>query len=133
MIHWNDVFGLQEEKTSEFQIIEGRFLTPLELFLPGLVPKESLNAHFQMILPLKWKDEKYKPLCVHLAGTGDHVSVVLITFTFDSFLFIPDFVSVLLAKKKFFGETAATGRKHRRYFARKSILWAAKTGASDVR
>lgn len=55
--------------------------------MPGLVPKESLNAHFQMILPLKWKDEKYKPLCVHLAGTGDHVSTRLNHFSFDSFLF----------------------------------------------
>lgn len=64
---------LQEEKTSECRIIEGRFLTPMELYLPGLVPKESLDAHFQLILPLKWKDENYKPICVHLAGTGDHV------------------------------------------------------------
>lgn len=64
----------QEERTSECQIIEGKFLTPMEIFLPGLVPKESLTAHFQMILPLKWNDEKYKPICIHLAGTGDQVS-----------------------------------------------------------
>lgn len=88
MIHWIDIYKkkkkycstyvicvllLQAEKTSECRIIEGRFLSPMEIFLPGLVPKESLNAHFQMILPLKWKDEKYKPICIHLAGTGDHV------------------------------------------------------------
>lgn len=66
---------LQEEKTSDCQIIEGRFVTPLEFHLPGIVPKESVDAHFQMILPLKWKNEKYKPMCVHLAGTGDQVSV----------------------------------------------------------
>lgn len=66
-------FIIKEEKTSECQIIEGRFLTPMEIFLPGLVPKESLDAHFQMILPLKWKNTKYKPICVHLAGTGDQV------------------------------------------------------------
>lgn len=50
-------------------------MTPMEFHLPGLVPKESIDAHFQMILPLKWKNEKYKPICVHLAGTGDHVSL----------------------------------------------------------
>lgn len=54
-------------------MIEGRFITPMELYLPGLVPKESIEAHFQVILPLKWRDDKHKPICVHLAGTGDHV------------------------------------------------------------
>lgn len=49
----------------------------MELYLPGLVPKESIEAHFQVILPLKWRDEKYKPICVHLAGTGDHVRLVM--------------------------------------------------------
>lgn len=47
-------------------------MTPLELYLPGLVPEEAQDAHFQMMLPLKWKEHDYKPVCVHLAGTGDH-------------------------------------------------------------
>lgn len=34
---------------------------------------EIEDAYFQMILPLKWKSE-YKPVCIHLAGTGDHVT-----------------------------------------------------------
>lgn len=63
----------KETDTSDSKIIEGKFLTPLELYLPGLVPDEAKDAHFQMILPKKWADEDYKPVCLHLAGTGDHV------------------------------------------------------------
>ncbi|KAG4076289.1 hypothetical protein HA402_014838 [Bradysia odoriphaga] len=62
----------KEEKTTDFHIIEGKFLTPLELYLPGLVPKAARDAHFQMLLPLRWPDENFKPVCVHFAGTGDH-------------------------------------------------------------
>ncbi|CRK90015.1 CLUMA_CG003741, isoform A [Clunio marinus] len=62
----------KEENTSDCKIIEGKFLTPLELFLPGLIPEEAKDAHFQMILPHKWQEENYKPICLHLAGTGDH-------------------------------------------------------------
>lgn len=68
-----NIWKLQHEKKSDCQIIEGHFITPMEAYLPGLVPQESLLAHFQLILPLKWRDEKYKPICVHLAGTGDQV------------------------------------------------------------
>jgi len=28
---------------------------------------------FQMILPKVWPDSRKRPVCVHLAGTGDHV------------------------------------------------------------
>ncbi|KAJ6646831.1 Protein ABHD18 [Pseudolycoriella hygida] len=62
----------KEEKTSDYHVIEGKFVTPLELYLPGLVPKAAQEAHFQMLLPLTWADENYKPVCVHFAGTGDH-------------------------------------------------------------
>lgn len=34
---------------------------------------EIKDAYFQMILPKKWKAEDYKPVCIHFAGTGDHV------------------------------------------------------------
>lgn len=53
-------------------ILEGNFKTPFEFHLPGLVPKASQKAFFQVILPKKWNDEKHKPMCIHLAGTGDH-------------------------------------------------------------
>lgn len=62
----------KEELTSDCKILEGKFKTPLEIYLPGLVPDVVQNAHFQILLPLKWNDERYKPMCIHLAGTGDH-------------------------------------------------------------
>lgn len=62
----------KEEKTSECTILEGKFKTPLELHLPGLVPKAAQEAHFQILLPNKWRDANHKPMCIHLAGTGDH-------------------------------------------------------------
>lgn len=68
---------INEEQTSDCKIIEGKFLSPLELFLPGLVPEAAKDAHFQIILPNKWQDEDYKPMCLHLAGTGDHVGLLI--------------------------------------------------------
>ncbi|XP_055542539.1 protein ABHD18 [Wyeomyia smithii] len=62
----------KEEVTSDCKILEGKFKTPLEIYLPGLVPDVVQNAHFQILLPLKWNDERFKPMCIHLAGTGDH-------------------------------------------------------------
>lgn len=69
-----------EEQTSDCRIIDGKFLTPMELYMPGLVPEAAKDAHFQIILPNQWKEDDYKPVCLHLAGTGDHVSVCLFTF-----------------------------------------------------
>lgn len=37
------------------------------------MPEETKTAYFQMILPKEWKSKKIKPVCLHLAGTGDHV------------------------------------------------------------
>ncbi|XP_020799884.1 protein ABHD18 isoform X1 [Drosophila serrata] len=62
----------KKEISGESTLIEGQFLTPLELHLPGVVPKASQQAHFQLLIPNKWKSEKHKPVCIHLAGTGDH-------------------------------------------------------------
>lgn len=33
---------------------------------------EHNSPRFQFIVPKKWK--KHHPVCIHLAGTGDHVS-----------------------------------------------------------
>lgn len=44
------------------------------------MPTEAINAHFQLVLPRKWHSHKIKPICLHHAGTGDHVS----QFNFDS-------------------------------------------------
>uniref|UniRef100_A0A1B6DJY7 Protein ABHD18 n=2 Tax=Clastoptera arizonana TaxID=38151 RepID=A0A1B6DJY7_9HEMI len=62
----------KEEEGSDFRIIEGHFFSPLVHYLPDLVPPESHNAYFQMILPKKWSSDHYKPVCIHMAGTGDH-------------------------------------------------------------
>lgn len=61
----------QEEVFSDCHIIHGHFLSPFVHHLPGIMPKEVQTARFQMILPKKWSGE-LKPVCLHLAGTGDH-------------------------------------------------------------
>lgn len=53
-------------------IAEGHFTSPLAQYFPGLLPKESEKAHFQVIIPKQWPQRGRKPLCLHLAGTGDH-------------------------------------------------------------
>ena len=65
---------IQDKYEGEIHVLEGFFYSPFNFFLPSLLPRESKDAHFQMILPRKWKDEKFKPICIHMAGTGDHVS-----------------------------------------------------------
>ncbi|CAH1153757.1 unnamed protein product [Phaedon cochleariae] len=62
---------LNEVKRSDCRILEGKFHSPLTLYLPGLVPEEVQDSYFQMVLPLEWKNS-HKPMCIHLAGTGDH-------------------------------------------------------------
>ncbi|KAL1129689.1 hypothetical protein AAG570_012633 [Ranatra chinensis] len=40
--------------------------------MPDLLPIEAKNANFQILLPNKWNSNHYKPVCLHMAGTGDH-------------------------------------------------------------
>jgi len=56
----------------DVDVYRGEFISPLNKYMPNGLPSESERAHFQMILPKKWKSSTYKPICVHLAGTGDH-------------------------------------------------------------
>uniref|UniRef100_S4RCR1 Abhydrolase domain containing 18 n=1 Tax=Petromyzon marinus TaxID=7757 RepID=S4RCR1_PETMA len=56
---------------SDVRIMEGHFTSPLQHYLPGIMPPEIVTARFQFILPLKWKTDN-RPVCIHLAGTGDH-------------------------------------------------------------
>ncbi|RWS11009.1 C4orf29-like protein [Dinothrombium tinctorium] len=60
------------ETNSDCSVIEGHFLTPLYQYMPDLIPEEVKVAKFQMVLPRKWRHEFLKPICLHLAGTGDH-------------------------------------------------------------
>ncbi|XP_068182327.1 protein ABHD18 [Antennarius striatus] len=58
------------EEHGDCQILEGFFISPLEHFLPGVLPPEAVKARFQFIVPKRW--QKNRPVCIHLAGTGDH-------------------------------------------------------------
>jgi len=65
----------QDEVWSDCHVIEGQFESPFEKHLPGIMPDKTKIAYFQMILPPKWNSHKVKPICLHLAGTGDHVCI----------------------------------------------------------
>ncbi|XP_008216596.1 protein ABHD18 isoform X1 [Nasonia vitripennis] len=62
----------KDEEWSDCHVLEGQFESPFEKNLPGIMPEETKTAHFQMILPKHWESQKMKPVCLHLAGTGDH-------------------------------------------------------------
>uniref|UniRef100_A0A7N6A4A1 Abhydrolase domain containing 18 n=1 Tax=Anabas testudineus TaxID=64144 RepID=A0A7N6A4A1_ANATE len=64
------VYINKTEDHSDCQIHEGFFISPLEHLVPGILPPEAVNARFQFIVPKRWK--KNRPVCIHLAGTGDH-------------------------------------------------------------
>ena len=55
-----------------FSVINGHFVSPLTRYYPGLLPKESEIAYFQAIIPTKRRKDGKIPMCIHLAGTGDH-------------------------------------------------------------
>lgn len=61
----------KDELQGDVRILEGHFDCPYTKVLPGIMPKETQVARFQVILPKTWKG-KHKPICLHLAGTGDH-------------------------------------------------------------
>lgn len=63
---------LNEQSFEDYQLIEGTFHSPLAHFLPDVVVPEVRPARFQLIFPKKCKSNMYRPLCIHLAGTGDH-------------------------------------------------------------
>ncbi|CAK1541644.1 unnamed protein product [Leptosia nina] len=62
----------KEQNLSDCRLLEGYFVTPMEKHLPGIVPEIAQKAHFQMLLPIHWQEQNCKPVCLHLAGTGDH-------------------------------------------------------------
>lgn len=62
----------KDQKLNDCRLLEGYFISPLERFLPGIVPEIAQKAHFQALLPLHWPELGCKPVCLHLAGTGDH-------------------------------------------------------------
>lgn len=64
----------QKKEDTDSIILEGVFQSPFAYLLPNIVPKESHFAHFQVLLPKKWPFKNFKPMCIHMAGTGDHVN-----------------------------------------------------------
>ncbi|XP_054846130.1 protein ABHD18 isoform X2 [Eublepharis macularius] len=65
-VHVNKV-----EEQSDCKILDGHFISPLAHYVPDIMPVETITARFQFIVPKRW-NSKYRPVCVHLAGTGDH-------------------------------------------------------------
>ncbi|KAF6737365.1 uncharacterized protein FQA47_019651 [Oryzias melastigma] len=58
------------EEQADCHIHDGFFISPLEHLVPGILPPEAVKARFQFIVPKVWK--KNRPVCIQLAGTGDH-------------------------------------------------------------
>lgn len=61
----------KDKVQGDVRIMEGHFLSPFTKLLPGIMPEEVETANFQVILPKTWKTG-LKPICLQLAGTGDH-------------------------------------------------------------
>nr|XP_011747088.1 protein ABHD18 isoform X1 [Macaca nemestrina]XP_011747089.1 protein ABHD18 isoform X1 [Macaca nemestrina]XP_011747090.1 protein ABHD18 isoform X1 [Macaca nemestrina] len=74
------------EEQSDCKILDGHFVSPMAHYVPDIMPIESVIASiideildtnlillllFQFIVPKEW-NSKYRPVCIHLAGTGDH-------------------------------------------------------------
>uniref|UniRef100_A0A8D2ZWV3 Abhydrolase domain containing 18 n=1 Tax=Scophthalmus maximus TaxID=52904 RepID=A0A8D2ZWV3_SCOMX len=64
------VYLNKTEDHSDCLIYDGFFISPLEHWVPGILPPEAVKARFQFIVPKRW--QKNRPVCIHLAGTGDH-------------------------------------------------------------
>ncbi|XP_053317318.1 protein ABHD18 [Spea bombifrons] len=59
------------EEQTDCKILDGHFTSPLVHHVADVMPSETVIARFQFIVPKEWKS-KYRPVCIHLAGTGDH-------------------------------------------------------------
>ena len=62
----------QTSKQDSFSVLDGHFVSPLVKYYPGLLPKESEVAYFQAIIPKNRPRNGKQPMCIQLAGTGDH-------------------------------------------------------------
>ncbi|XP_054546667.1 protein ABHD18 [Talpa occidentalis] len=59
------------EEQSDCKILDGHFVSPMAHCVPDIMPIESVIARFQLIVPKEWQG-RHRPVCIHLAGTGDH-------------------------------------------------------------
>ena len=60
-----------EQVKNGVHYLEGEFLSPLYEYHPGLFEPPVERARFQMVIPDRWPGP-HKPICIHMAGTGDH-------------------------------------------------------------
>ncbi|GJQ68053.1 hypothetical protein Trydic_g10678 [Trypoxylus dichotomus] len=63
---------ISQQSLADCYVAQGKFKSPFALHLPDIVPDEIREAFFEIIIPKKWNLHPYKPICIHLAGTGDH-------------------------------------------------------------
>ncbi|KAK9751893.1 Alpha/beta hydrolase domain containing 18 [Popillia japonica] len=61
-----------QQTLGDCHVAHGKFKSPFALHLPDVVPDSVREAYFEIILPKTWNLYPYKPMCIHLAGTGDH-------------------------------------------------------------
>ncbi|KAM7331138.1 hypothetical protein ACRRTK_010327 [Alexandromys fortis] len=66
------------EEQSDCKILDGHFVSPMAHYVPGIMPIESVIARFQFIVPKEW-NSRYRPVCIHLAGTGDHMASLAVS------------------------------------------------------
>ncbi|XP_023073347.1 protein ABHD18 isoform X4 [Piliocolobus tephrosceles] len=66
------------EEQSDCKILDGHFVSPMAHYVPDIMPIESVIARFQFIVPKEWSS-KYRPVCIHLAGTGDHMASLAVS------------------------------------------------------
>ena len=64
------VYKVKSQQAS-YSVMDGHFVSPLLDYCPGLLPEESEMARFQAIVPINHSGKR-QPMCVQLAGTGDH-------------------------------------------------------------
>ncbi|XP_072771284.1 protein ABHD18 [Nerophis lumbriciformis] len=64
------VYINKTEEHTDCYIHDGVFISPLDHLVPGILPPEAVKARFQFIVPKRWQCNR--PVCIHLAGTGDH-------------------------------------------------------------
>ena len=63
---------VQLDETGECKLIDGHFRSPFADHLPGLLPEVAETAFFQLVVPADNYKCSDKPICIHMAGTGDH-------------------------------------------------------------
>lgn len=91
-------------KKKNYEIIDGYFDTPMKLLVPNIIKENPAieKAHFQMILPTDWGSSGFKPICIHLAGTGDHYYYKRRNFMAKPLL--KEHIGAILLENPYYGE-----------------------------